>query len=296
MIKRPEAIRRRRGQNMILLLIICCALFTVLTGCAGRGVYERGDDFANAGKWDEAVISFTEALQKEPDNLEYNIRLIMVKERASEYHYQKATEAVLQDRLDDAIREFQLASTLNPANSAADSEFKKAVKTKESRSRYELGLELEKQGKFADAIAEFQEAVRIDPRNNKAMGAKETALERQKKAVEEQNIKEKKDKPLFSAKPITLQFKDVQIKQAFEILAKTVGLNVLFDESIKDVKTSLFIKDTPFNYALELLLQTNNLFKKQVGDNTILVIPDTPAKKKQYQELVIQTFYLSNSR
>ena len=288
-----------RKKSCLLPLAPClfffCLLFTVLTGCAGRLAYERGDSFANEGKWDEAVIAFTEASQKDPENLEYNIRLIMAKERASEYHYQKATDARQRDKLEDAIREFQLAVSLNPLNSAADSELKKAIRTKESRSRYELGLELEKQGKFTEAIIEFQEAVRIDPLNTKAKEAKETSTKRQRKILEEQSAKEKREKPLFSAKPVTLQLKDVQLKQAFEILAKTVDLNVLFDESVRDVKTSFFIKNTPFSHALELLLQTNDLFKKQVDDNTILVIPDTPAKKKQYQELLIQTFYLSNS-
>src|SRR3972149_8514185 len=172
-------------------------LFTVFvfTGCAGKWAYQRGDDFANAGKWDEAVIAFTEASQKEPDNVEYNIRLIMAKERASEYHYQKATDARQRDKLEDAIREFQLAVSLNPLNSAADSELKKAIRTKESRSRYELGLELEKQGKFTEAIIEFQEAVRIDPLNTKAKEAKETSTKRQRKILEEQSAKEKREKP-----------------------------------------------------------------------------------------------------
>jgi tetratricopeptide (TPR) repeat protein len=146
---------KNRGQQLkrnLVLFTAHCLLFTVLTGCAGRWAYERGDSFANAGKWDEAVIAFSEASQKDPENLEYNIRLIMAKERASAYHHERGSEAVLQDKLDDAIREFQLASTLNPANSAAASELKKAGNAKESRSHYELGLELEKQGKFADAL------------------------------------------------------------------------------------------------------------------------------------------------
>ena len=303
MVKKPENIVRSMEYGVssnclpstayCLLLTVCCLLF--FAGCAAKMAYNRGDDFASEGKWDEAVIAFTEALQREPENLEYNIRLIMAKERASESHYQKGTKALAQDNLDEAIREFQLASSLNPANSAADSELKKSVRMKESRIHYELGMELERQGKFADAITEFQEAIRIDSSNIKARNSKETARERQKKVLEEQRGREKSDKPLFSTKPVTLQLKDVPVKQAFEILAKTVDLSVLFDEGIKDTRTSFFIKDTPFNYALELMLQTNNLFKKQVGDNTILVIPDTPAKRKQYEELLIQTFYLSNS-
>jgi len=295
-VKKPQSLNFSVSQLpkfSLLLLTVYCILF--FAGCAGRWAYHRGDGFASQGKWDEAVIAFTEALSKDPGNIEYNIRLIMAKERAAESHYQKGTVAVLQDKLDDAVREFQMAVALNSAHDAADSEMKKAIRIKESRIHYELGLELEKQGKFSEAMSEFQAALRIDPKNIKAKTAKEAASERQKKALEAQLTKDRAEKPLYSTKPITLQLRDVQLKQAFEILAKTVGVSIFFDEGVRDVKTSFFIKDNLFSHALELMLRTNNLFKKQVDDNTILIIPDTPAKRKQYEDLLIQIFYLSNA-
>jgi hypothetical protein len=47
--------------------------------------------------------------------------------------------------------------------------------------------------------------------------------------------------------------------------------------------------------AIELLLQQNQLHQKVVNDNTLLIYPDSPQKLKDYQELVMRTFYLTNT-
>jgi general secretion pathway protein D len=43
-----------------------------------------------------------------------------------------------------------------------------------------------------------------------------------------------------------------------------------------------------------VLLRTNGLAAKQVDEKTVIVYPDTPAKAKEYEDLQIRTFYLSN--
>ena len=63
---------------------------------------------------------------------------------------------------------------------------------------------------------------------------------------------------------------------------------------MKDQKISIFLQDATFGQTMELLLLTNKLFAKSVTENTVIIIPKTPAKMKQYQDLVIHTFYLSH--
>src|SRR3989338_7193256 len=73
-VKKPQSLNFSVSQLpkfSLLLLTVYCILF--FAGCAGRWAYHRGDGFANQGKWDEAVIAFTEALSKDPGNIEYNI-------------------------------------------------------------------------------------------------------------------------------------------------------------------------------------------------------------------------------
>jgi len=99
---------------------------------------------------------------------------------------------------------------------------------------------------------------------------------------------------LKSDKPITLKFKATPIKDIFNIISKLSGINFIFDEGVKKKNASIYLENATFDQAMELLLMTNNLFQKVVNENTIIIVPDTKVKREQYQDLLIQTFYLSN--
>lgn len=96
-------------------------------------------------------------------------------------------------------------------------------------------------------------------------------------------------------KPVSLMLSDVDVKTVFELIAQTSGLNFIFDQDLKvDMRTTLFAKDTSIESALGLILSTNQLKMKILNDNTLLIYANTEEKKKQYEELLIQTFYLEN--
>jgi general secretion pathway protein D len=59
---------------------------------------------------------------------------------------------------------------------------------------------------------------------------------------------------------------------------------------------TIFVKNVSFKEALNLIMTTNNLFMKKISDDTILIIPKTKQKVDQYQDLLIRTFYLSNTK
>ena len=44
--------------------------------------------------------------------------------------------------------------------------------------------------------------------------------------------------------------------------------------------------------AVKLLLVTNQLERKVLNENSVLIYPNTPAKSKEYQSLVVRSFYL----
>jgi general secretion pathway protein D len=83
------------------------------------------------------------------------------------------------------------------------------------------------------------------------------------------------------------------MKQAFEFLAKSFGINVIFDEGIKSVPVTLFGKDVTFDQGLNLLLATSKVFYKRIGPNTILIAPDTKEKRGQYEDHLVRTFQLN---
>jgi len=97
-------------------------------------------------------------------------------------------------------------------------------------------------------------------------------------------------------KPITLEFRDAALKTVFEVLSRSSGVNFVFDRDVKtDGKVTIFVRNTPLEEAIRLILATNQLEKRQLNENAFLIYPNTAAKTKDYQELGVRTFFLSNA-
>jgi len=95
--------------------------------------------------------------------------------------------------------------------------------------------------------------------------------------------------------PVTLQFRDANLRMVFEGLSRTSGLNVIFDRDVRaDLKTTIFVTNAAIEDAVNLILLQSQLDKKVLNANTIFIYPATPAKQQEYQELKVRTFQLSN--
>src|SRR5207247_11244439 len=96
--------------------------------------------------------------------------------------------------------------------------------------------------------------------------------------------------------PLTLRFQKAMLQDVFEILVRAGGINVLFDKEVRHEPVTIFIKDTPFEQALNLILSLNALLARRIGPDTLLILPNTKPKQDQYQDLMIRTFYLSTAK
>jgi len=125
---------------------------------------------------------------------------------------------------------------------------------------------------------------------------KATLLQRQ---IEEQEVKAQMAGPELGPKykkAVSLQFRDANLKMVFEALSRTSGINILLDKDVKpDIKVSIFVKDVSVEDTIDLILLQSQLEKKVISDNTVFVYPNTPAKLKDYQDLKIRSFHLTNA-
>lgn len=268
-----------------LLPVACCLL--ILAGCAAEQAFKKGGKSTATGNADEAVLHYQKALSLEPDNLEYRIELEKARTTAALKHYAKGEEYLKGDKYDAAEIEFQISLLMDPTFRKAEYAVSQVRKVKDSDDYYKKGIALLESRKGAEARTALKKAVSLNPKNQAA----KDALERLK------DVRTKLDGyelSLKSTKPISLKFKDTSIKEIFEIISKLSGINFIFDEDLRDQKISIFLQDATFEQAMELLLLTNKLFAKAVTENTVIIVPKTPAKVKQYQDLVIHTFYLSH--
>jgi general secretion pathway protein D len=90
-------------------------------------------------------------------------------------------------------------------------------------------------------------------------------------------------------KPITIEFRDTPLKTVFEVISRTSGLNFVFDKDVRaDQKTTIFLRNSTIEAAINVLLLTNQLEQRVLDGNSILIYPNTPAKQKEYQALTGQ--------
>lgn len=95
---------------------------------------------------------------------------------------------------------------------------------------------------------------------------------------------------------ISMQFKDASVRSLFDVISKTAGLNVIIDKDVpQDLKTSIFLKNTTVAAAIEKILITTQLSKRNLDDNTLLIFPDDPAKQHDHREMLVRAFHLGNA-
>jgi general secretion pathway protein D len=97
-------------------------------------------------------------------------------------------------------------------------------------------------------------------------------------------------------KPVTLEFREAPLRSVFEALARSHGVNAVFDKDVRaDTRVTLFLRDVALDEALRMLLRTQQLDAKVLNANTLLVYPATAAKQREHQDLVARTIYLTHA-
>lgn len=93
--------------------------------------------------------------------------------------------------------------------------------------------------------------------------------------------------------PVTLEFRETEFKVIIEALAKGTGLNFTLDNEVPStLRASIFVKNMPIEDALDMLVQSNGLRMKVVASDSVVIYPDKANKVRQYQDLIIRSFYL----
>jgi general secretion pathway protein D len=251
-----------------LALVVIIWLAAALAGLssfacsAASGAYRRGTSAAQQGNWDAAVVHYTRAVNEKPDNIEYRMALERALIEAGAFHVQQAQKRLAAEDLEGAARELELAINLHPAN------------------RYAQTILQETQARLKEREASREEAEGFEERRRRAQ-----ELFGGRPILEPS-----------STAPIQLRFaEDTSLQKIFEVLSKLSGINILFDESFRDKRVTLDLVDVSFEEALDKLALINRLFYKVVDSSTIIIVPDNAQKHRQYDDLVLRTFYIVNA-
>jgi general secretion pathway protein D len=234
----------------------------VQAGCASRWAYRQGEGEAKKGNWDLAVARFTKALQKDPGNIGYKIALENARVQASRQHYETARRHLQADQLDQAAQELQIAANYDPGNKSA-----------------------------ADDLVMVQERIREQEAQKKRLSDFD-----QMKALAQAAPPPLPVLSPQSTAPISIKFENASLQKILETMGRLAGVNVLFDESFRDkTGVSIDLRNESFKDALDRITFVNRLFYKVLDTTTIIIIPESAAKRRTYDERVLRTFYLENA-
>jgi len=252
--------------------ITTIALSLTLLSCTSYNAFQKAKAAEKTKDWDQAVIEYEKALDVDPSNSLYQIDLSRAKLEASRAHFQKGKSlraSALNARGEDQLRLTRLAATelelvikLDPTNQYAAVEYGKAV----------------------NALREA------------ALAGQPATIDELKKRAKA-NITKSAPPQLSpsSDQPITLSFPhETPVKEIYKALGGAFGINILFDQAVKDDRIAIELKDVTAQQALERVMQAANHFYKALDEHTIIIVPDNPQARRDYEDLVIRTFYLSN--
>ena len=264
-------------------LLIATTLF-ILASCASHA--RRGDDLAAQDEWMKAVLEYRQAYKDNPADIEIRSHLKQIEFKAADYYYHRGEISKAKGDLDGAIALYQQGLVAMPDYDKLLVAMKDAQMRKEAAALYQEGTNLLAAGKHEDAKRRFKKALEANP-DFKEAAMKLAEIEKQEFGATSESL------ALSSTAPITLNFRETDIRDAFEFLTKSFGVNVVFDDGVKNVAVTLFAKDVTFEQGLGLLLATSKTFYRKIGPNTILLALDSKEKRGQYEDQIVRTFELN---
>lgn len=246
--------------RMSISLLVLGA-FGTLAGCTSHSNYRQGEIASQLGKWDDAVLHYMKALDDDPGNITYRAALLRAKIKASQGHFEKGQEFEKAGVVERALVEYQQAVQLDPTNQYAAAQLEH-VHQAYLAQKQNRGYETIEQMKLKSRGARPQPPV-LNPRSNQ---------------------------------PISLEFpQQVSIFSIYRALGQAFGINVLFDPNLRDQEIAIDLKDVTAQAALETLMRAAGHFYKVMDEHTIIIAQDTAQNRRTYEDLVIQTFFLSNA-
>ncbi|MFN8059407.1 MAG: secretin N-terminal domain-containing protein [Vicinamibacterales bacterium] len=232
------------------------------SACATTGALNLARRAERAEDFDLAVAEYEKAVRAKPTDRELRLVLERARAKASERHFITARRYAGAGKLEEALVEYQLASELNPSSSEIDEELRT------TRSKLRARLAVSREGR-----------TQLETLVEQASTAPPPGL----------------DLPTDVKLPDSLVFRDAGSRDVFTAIARFSGVNVVFDPTFRDTPLTVDLRNTTLEDALTSLTTSTHTFFRVTAPKTVTIVPDTPAKRREYEEEVIRTFYLSNA-
>jgi general secretion pathway protein D len=263
----------------------------MIAGCAGNQAFLEGRRLIESGDVEQGLARVQEAAKLEPGNQEYRAYYFRQRDLAVQRYLALAENARGENSFDRSEETYKRALALDADNARAKTGLEAVRMDRRHRALLVEAEDLLQKGNAEAARAKAREILAENSTHRDAQ-----ALLRR---IEQRGARAAGATPQLSAalrKSVTLEFRDASLRSIFEIIAKHSGLNFIFDRDVRpDLRATVFVKNTTIEDVIRYVLVSNQLERKVLNENTLLVYPNTPAKIRDYRELVVRSFYLANA-
>lgn len=250
-----------RLKRLVTFPILLSMVMLVAAGCgAARQSYKKGAQAEISRDYETAMEQYRQALAADPANIDYRLKYEQTRFSAAYVHFQNGRRALDAGDAVKARAEFTRAAEIDPSHDFARQELADVDRLLLSRSqnKAEPILDLEK----------MMASTRTDPN----LGAQMKT-----------NLTER------------IAFRMTASSRAiYENLAAQAGLQVIFHRQFRPANATIELQDVNIFEALDIVSLQTGSFWQPINENTIFVIEDNQQNRREFEDHILKTIYLSN--
>jgi general secretion pathway protein D len=237
-------------------VVLCVGMGLFAVGCPkGQTDYSKGRKAETIQDYDAALEFYQKALKSDPNNAAFKIRLNQTRFEAGEMHIKAGLKQQENGDLQGAAAQFQRALNIDPSSAIAGQELKKTLAQIAEQTRAGEPPSEDNSQQYMSAPPQLK------PLSNVAITYKASG----------------------------------DAKIVFDTIGKLAGLTVVYDPDFPARRIAVDLNNLTLEQALEVACVESKAFWKPLTENIILVAPDQATKRRDYEEEVLKTFYLSNT-
>ena len=251
---------RRLMRPALFLLLVAVVTLPTIAADKAKALYSQGQDAEARQEYVKAYDFFKQAFDLKPKDLRYRAALERTRFEAAAQLVHNGQKLRDDGKFDDALAEFQKALSIDPSLFIAKQELNRTAK---------IINDLRNPPPQAAGPP-----AGLERRVHEAAGPVELA-------------------PISNV-PVTLKMLATKSDVVYRTVGQLAGINVLFDPDYTPRAINVDLNGVSLQDALEITALESKTFWRPVTPNTIFVAQDNPAKRKELEQSVLKTFYLTN--
>jgi general secretion pathway protein D len=287
----PPSIDVPKGSLIRKMRLSALATAILLSGCFAQLIRDDASSKIKDGNYEAALTGLRDGVQKYPDSIVLKSGLISAKEEIATRLIAESNQQRSQGNFEAADKALQRGTALDIKREQFTSLQSDLLVEKRLFNKVVDAQKLLDAGHREDAVKLVDAGLREAPRQT-ALLALKRRIESEFRGETEANNRT----ITVEDKRISLDFRSAPMMVVLEAVTRSSGVNFILDRDVKqDTRVTINLRSAKVNEAIDLVLGANQLSKRVIDAQTLLIYPNTPEKLREHQEQVIKVFYLANA-